>query len=537
MTRRQPSPAARLDGALAQLAAVKRAPAAPPTTAAPVAAKAPSAFDPATIADLAASKSPAELTTLGASAFGRRDARSAAALWMLAARRGDIGGALHAAMLLVDGSEAAGLRRDDVVAEGLLRHVIAAAAAAAKAPRVQRDNARSTSGPPSTSTAGRPLQLEGDAGDWARFALASLLIRRQVEAAAGDAGASGSLSHSAPAPSSPSTSTPPAVEHPTPSSDAQEDAAPRLQLSAVRMDAIPLDRRASAPLVEARQLLEAAAVAGGVPPAWLNLANCLQLGIGSGVVDAAGARLWTAHAAARGDPRALEQLAAQYSASAASQAAAEASAAAAVDPGAATTAAEGSIPLDKASPSREGIDPTAHALWRAAAEAGSPQAMHNVGVAYLKGAGPPPEIPSPTSRDSVDATFAAALAAAAATPRRPPVPPDAAAALVWFERAAQAGYVRSAVNAAALLETAAADATTSATDREARLRRALHWYTVAEMNLRRQPARGRAVAAAAASEGGDVELTEADLVDIQTRRASVIRQLAPREGNGVVQSA
>jgi TPR repeat protein len=62
------------------------------------------------------------------------------------------------------------------------------------------------------------------------------------------------------------------------------------------------------------------------------------------------------------------------------------------------------------------LSPTGMKWWRIAASGGHPAAMHNIGVRYL------------TQEE-----------------------PDHAAALLWFNKAAETGYVRSAVNAAALL--------------------------------------------------------------------------------------
>jgi TPR repeat protein len=361
------SPAARLDGALEELAnaeararaaaealAAAAAPPPPPPAAPPQLlssrpprgargvppsppppqAPAASGADAALLAavargdaDLAASLDGAALGAIaGALQEGRlvpRDEARATRLWLLAARKGHRASAFAVALCALEGVGA--IPRDWAAAESLLE------------------------------------RLAGEGGEpWAAFALSALLLRRVAEADGGYKGRGGGGS-----------------------------GVPDPAGLFLNVGALTPAQRAHSLAERALALLRAAAASRRVPPAHLNLANCLFFGVGTpgGVADAAGGAAALREGAAAGDALAAATLAARLDAGA------------------------GCVPVDGAEAARH---------WRAAALGGLAVAMHNVGVGYgwPRGGG---------ARD---------------------VP----AALTWFRRAAAAGYAQSNVNLGLLLE-------------------------------------------------------------------------------------
>lgn len=314
-------------------------------------------------------------------AYSAGDASRASKLWLRAAtEHRDLTGVFHVALCCADGI--GHLPRDPAKAASLLA----------------------------------PLADQRVNHGWSQFVLASLIIRKHVEAATG------------------------------------------ARIAGLAPDASVLpqaERRAHPELAKARSLLESAAHSGTVPPAWLALSHACALGVGARPDELAAAR-WLRHAADRGDPFAADALAPRLF--------------------------RGGSPGVDADPAE------AVAMWRIAAEAGrSPFAMHNLGVAYLHGSPP-------------------ATGAGASGDRSVPV--DLAAARVWFERAAEAGLVRSMVNAGRLRELGGPGV--GAPDAAA----ALAWYRRAEARL-----------AAAQAEGGtDAKRSRALLValaDVRQRIAAL----------------
>jgi TPR repeat protein len=139
-------------------------------------------------------------------------------------------------------------------------------------------------------------------------------------------------------------------------------------------------------------------------------------------------------------------------------------------------------------------------LWRTAAEGGHPMGAHNVGVGYLT---PPP-----------------------------PGQPDYAAALVWFIRAGEAGYVRSQLNAGAIL---AQGATAVPQDLPA----AAGWLRRAREGARAalEAATAATASASAAAPAGAVPLRVAmlatQLEEVDKRLAAVEAAIAAGGGGGV----
>ena len=141
--------------------------------------------------------------------------------------------------------------------------------------------------------------------------------------------------------------------------------------------------------IRALALFRAAADSGQCPPARLNTANCLFFGVGTsaGLPDFTTAAVYLEDAAKGGDASAAAELSARI--------------------------------LRNEIPGGVGV---ASKWTRAAAEAGHPVAMYNEGIAALGGGGGGGDV------------------------RRDPI-----AARVWFERSADAGYFRAAVNLGLLL--------------------------------------------------------------------------------------
>jgi TPR repeat protein len=362
-----PSPTARLDQALADIAKItdkarqaQNTPAPSPlASAAADLAAAPSPPTPTpTQASLARtnrqlneSSTGAQLAALASAlASGSdgapRDIVRASKLWVLAAGKGDLGAALAVGAGSIDGVGA--IPRDWTRAHGIL------------------------------------TQLAGKTGHpWAHFALATLLLRRLLQGGA--------------------------------------DAAASSSSSALDVSALPEAARASpdAQRALASYRLAADSSVPPVPPAWLNLANCLAYGVGTPEArpDPAGASLWLRHAAARGDPLAAAHLAHALSP--------------------APKGSHSNNPSSSSSSSsRFGVVPDAKEAaewWRAAAVGGHPLAAHNLAIAYLNGTAP------------------GCGGEGARTP-------DPAAALVWFRRAGDAGLWRSSLNAGLLLERGAGPA-------------------------------------------------------------------------------
>lgn len=143
------------------------------------------------------------------------------------------------------------------------------------------------------------------------------------------------------------------------------------------------------------------AAQANVQPAWLNVGNCYAHGVGTKPDDRQ-AVVWLQKAALAGDPLAGVMMASRYA------------------------SGTGGAPREARMAAR---------LWRSAAEAGHPLAAHNVGVAYLQPGGAtaaPGASPAPVAAEGGSGGV------------------DYAAALVWFVRAGEAGFVRSQVNAGAI---------------------------------------------------------------------------------------
>jgi TPR repeat protein len=168
-------------------------------------------------------------------------------------------------------------------------------------------------------------------------------------------------------------------------------------------------------------LMQAGQSASPPPPAAWLLHCCFEHGVGT-PADAAQALAWLRRAAAGGDPVAAYVLAARL--------------------------------FNGTHGCRR--DPAAAVgLWRSAAAHGHIAAMHNLGVAYLRGSGGGTGT-SNSSEGTASTGFggdgAPAASSETALPPLSEVARDHPAALVWFSRAGDAGLVRSMVNAGRLLE-------------------------------------------------------------------------------------
>lgn len=281
----------------------------------------------------------------------KKDVVRASKLWVLAAGKGDLTSVLTVGLASIDGCGA--IPRDWQRARGILSQL--------------------------ADKAGHP---------WAHFALATLLLRRKIAEATGEAIPTGATA-------TPSSSTPS-----TASSSASLD-----------LSLIPPPLRTHPDCIAALGSYHKAAESNAVPPAWLNLANCYAYGIGcvgsdaaihasgatasGGMPDPVQAAHWLRHAATKGDPIACASYAHALQ----------------------TGGAGGlfAVPVD---------EKEAGVWWRQAAVGGHPAAQHNLGCAYMRGQAPGCENGKP----------------------------DHPAALIWFRRAAQAGVVRAALNAGLLLE-------------------------------------------------------------------------------------
>lgn len=195
---------------------------------------------------------------------------------------------------------------------------------------------------------------------------------------------------------------------------------------------IPVDHRMDATCVRAFRLLELAASAPNVAPAWLNIAHCYFYGIGT-QADATQGTMWLRKAADQGDMLAVVELAGRLAEQASSAAAQNPSAPLYTHKGAAGKP-DPLLELGKASARWESTR-----LWRRAAEGGHPVAMHNLAVYLVEGWGPWMDAAAPSVRGGK-----------LVTPSKGE--PDHAAALIWFRRAATAGFHCSMINLADLLE-------------------------------------------------------------------------------------
>lgn len=369
--RRQPtgtgrqSDAAIIDETLAKLAAVGRS-----TTASNDAALASSAVHAVLqrpMAELKGSKTAAELAALAQAAYTgagtTRDVDKASKLWILAAGKGDVASVFNVALCCMDG--VGKLPRDPAKAAQLLT--------------------------PLADVVRHP---------WAQFVLGTLLLRSRMEdvlraeraARGGEAGRSSSQSDASALARDGSAAAAAA------SLPAAASSSAIVPTTSMNLAALPPSQRLHPDCVRAFDYYTTAARAG-VAPAWLNLAHCYRLGVGTPEPDARASATWTLHAAKRGDPLAAAEMGALY--------------------------ARGDAAAGVAKDESEALR-----MFRIAAEGGHPQGMHNVGIAYMAG-------------KHGDKAGSGSSSTAQ---------PDASAALVWFRRAADAGFVPSMVNAGMLLE-------------------------------------------------------------------------------------
>jgi len=223
---------------------------------------------------------------------------------------------------------------------------------------------------------------------WAHFALATLLLRRRLLAEENEAAALNEENSSRRSSSSSSSSS-----------------------SAV--DVSRLQNRTHPDCIRALMSLTSAAESGIVPPSLLNLANCFAYGIGTynGEPDRVAAGKWLVLAAQRGDPMACV-LVAQAIRSSISKTNAKDE----INKTATLFDVDSHLQSEKveSASSREDV------WWRRAAVSGHPAAMHNIAVRYL-------------NSDKKEER-------------------DAPTALIWLERAAELGLLRSRLNAGLLLE-------------------------------------------------------------------------------------
>jgi len=182
--------------------------------------------------------------------------------------------------------------------------------------------------------------------------------------------------------------------------------------SSSAVDVSRLQNRTHPDCIRALMSFTSAAESGIVPPSLLNLANCLAYGIGTynGEPDRHTAGKWLVLAAQRGDPMACGIVAQSVRSSSVINGKEV------INKTALLFDVDSHLQHEKieSAASRENV------WWRRAAVSGHPAAMHNIAVSYL-------------NSDKKEER-------------------DAPAALVWLERAAELGLLRSRLNAGLLLE-------------------------------------------------------------------------------------
>jgi TPR repeat protein len=183
--------------------------------------------------------------------------------------------------------------------------------------------------------------------------------------------------------------------------------------SSSAVDVSRLQNRTHPDCIRGLMSLTSAAESGIVPPSLLNLANCLAYGIGTynGEPDRVTAGKWLVLAAQRGDPMACVLVAQAIRSSISKTNTKEE-----INKTATLFDVDSHLQSEKveSASSREDV------WWRRAAVSGHPAAMHNIAVRYL-------------NSDKKEER-------------------DAPTALIWLERAAELGLLRSRLNAGLLLE-------------------------------------------------------------------------------------
>ena len=193
----------------------------------------------------------------------------------------------------------------------------------------------------------------------------------------------------------------------------EENSSQRSSSSSSAVDVSRLQNRTHPDCIRALMSLKSAAESGIVPPSLLNLANCLAYGIGTynGEPDRVTAGKWLVLAAQRGDPMACVLVAQAIRSSIIKKNTKEE-----INKTATLFDVDSHLQSEKveSASSREDV------WWRRAAVSGHPAAMHNIAVRYL-------------NSDKKEER-------------------DAPTALIWLERAAELGLLRSRLNAGLLLE-------------------------------------------------------------------------------------
>lgn len=183
--------------------------------------------------------------------------------------------------------------------------------------------------------------------------------------------------------------------------------------SSSAVDVSRLQNRTHPDCIRGLMSLTSAAESGIVPPSLLNLANCLAYGIGTynGEPDRVTAGKWLVLAAQRGDPMACVLVAQAIRSSISKTNTKEE-----INKTATLFDVDSHLQSEKV----ESVSSREDVWWRRAAVSGHPAAMHNLAVRYL-------------NSDKKEER-------------------DAPTALIWLERAAELGLLRSRLNAGLLLE-------------------------------------------------------------------------------------